>query len=594
MGFRGTGTLGDLVTPWRVVGAFGFIGLFAYLLWGHPGNAVVTIVWAVSYAALIVKDLGVRLAFVTTAAIGVSVVPLLYALVLLIQLPLVVSGLTPFHAHVYFVRSLYGALAGAAIGFFAFKDRAESMAEEMVPKLARPGYRVRWGQLFDLSAPRSAAAIALVLLVPCLFVVPGTTGGVVVSGVLWGIMTGLVEVLIALRVEGRSVRQGWKRVAVVEMLTGILFVFEVGYYWIDRDQFRWYMAFLPAGAICYAATYGLIHLTTITMARLGVTWPAWKGDDEVPGRAAAAITAVATGQVLNRILGHLDRNSARTVRIRLPNGDEVALDDPAAESSIAGIPARARTETAARRALIVATGGYDDPALAGLRGPTRDADTLARVYGDPATGGFEVDLLIDGDGSTVRQRIAVFFAERGRDDLLMLHVSGHVVIDAGGRLHLAVRDTELAALDATGVPVSFIRDRFGSHRVVVILDCCSIEALAAGTPTPTDHVVPVGEAFGAGGRRTVLTASSTIEYTFAGTDLTRSRPQPSMFTAALATGLTTGEADLDGDGEITVDELYEYARERTRRHAPDQTPMMWGDGTVTVASAARAASRSTE
>jgi hypothetical protein len=159
-------------------------------------------------------------------------------------------------------------------------------------------------------------------------------------------------------------------------------------------------------------------------------------------------------------------------------------------------------------------------------------------------------------------------------------------MDADGRLHLASRDTELIALEGTGVPVSFVRDqldRTGSHRVVLILDCCYIEALAPGTPAPTDHVVHVAEAFGTGAGRAVLTASSTTEYTFEGTDLTRSRPQPSVFTTALANGLATGEADLDGNGEITVDELFDYAREQVRRHAPDQTPVKWGDGGISVA-----------
>ncbi len=591
MRFRDTATAWELAAASLIV-ALIILGVAALTRWVHPGSTLATIVWAVCYVGLIVKDLGARLAFVVTAAICISVVPFLYALVLFIQLPLVAFGLTPFHAHVLFVRSLYGALVGASVAFFAFRERAEAMADEILPNLGRSGYRLRWGEMFNLSAPKSSAAIALVLLVPCLFVLPATTGGVVASGVIWGIATGVVEVLIALQVENQSMRQGWSRVALLEILTGILIVAEVGYYWIDRDQFRWFMEFLPAGAACYAATYGLIHLTTIVMARLGVrVRPTWHGD-EVPDAATAAFTAVATGNVPEKIAdavrGYLDRDSHRTVRIRLATGEEVEMTGPAVEPILAAMLSRPAPAAAAlvRRALIVATAGYADPALAGLRGPTRDADTLARALGDPATGGFEVDLLMDGDGATVRQRIAAFFAGRGPDDLVILHVSGHVVIDAAGLLHLAARDTELAALDGTGIPASFIRDqldRTGSHRVVLILDCCFSKVRAPGTP----DVVPVAEAFGAGAGRTVLTASTTTEYTFEGTDLTRSRPRPSVFTTALANGLATGEADLDGNGEITVGELYDYASARMRRLAPDPTPMTWGDGQISVAGAAR-------
>ncbi|MGH3924721.1 MAG: hypothetical protein ACRDTT_17985 [Pseudonocardiaceae bacterium] len=45
-----------------------------------------------------------------------------------------------------------------------------------------------------------------------------------------------------------------------------------------------------------------------------------------------------------------------------------------------------------------------------------------------------------------------------------------------------------------------------------------------------------------------------------------------MFTAALVEGLTTGEADLDEDGWISLSELYEYIFDRVRERNPHQTP----------------------
>jgi hypothetical protein len=84
MGFRGTGTLRDVVTPWRVVGTLGLPGLVALIVWNRPGGTFRTVVWVVLYVAFI----------------------------------------------------------------------------EIVPKLDRPGYRLRWGELFNLSGPKSSAAIA--------------------------------------------------------------------------------------------------------------------------------------------------------------------------------------------------------------------------------------------------------------------------------------------------------------------------------------------------------------------------------------------------------------------------------------------------
>ena len=47
---------------------------------------------------------------------------------------------------------------------------------------------------------------------------------------------------------------------------------------------------------------------------------------------------------------------------------------------------------------------------------------------------------------------------------------------------------------------------------------------------------------------------------------------PSVFTDAVITGLRTGDADLDGDGLITLDELYDYVFDRVRALNPRQVP----------------------
>ncbi|HKR51930.1 MAG TPA: hypothetical protein VJT72_20590 [Pseudonocardiaceae bacterium] len=43
-------------------------------------------------------------------------------------------------------------------------------------------------------------------------------------------------------------------------------------------------------------------------------------------------------------------------------------------------------------------------------------------------------------------------------------------------------------------------------------------------------------------------------------------------------GLETGAADLDGDGQVSVHELYRYVYDQVRQNMPDQTPTMSGEG----------------
>ena len=184
-------------------------------------------------------------------------------------------------------------------------------------------------------------------------------------------------------------------------------------------------------------------------------------------------------------------------------------------------------------------------------------------------------MLADADEPTVRRRIATFFAGRDRDDLLLVHFSGHGVKDTRGRLHLATRDTDLSSLNATAVPASFLSAQVSetqSRRVVVILDCCYSGAFSRDMVARASGTVDVVDEFAAGAGRVVLTASSATEYAFEDGGLTRAEGRPSVFTSALVTGLATGDADLDGDGEISIDELYDYTFRQVRRRTPDQTP----------------------
>lgn len=45
-----------------------------------------------------------------------------------------------------------------------------------------------------------------------------------------------------------------------------------------------------------------------------------------------------------------------------------------------------------------------------------------------------------------------------------------------------------------------------------------------------------------------------------------------MFTRSLVEGLTTGKADLDSDGDISIDELYSYVHDRVIEEMPQQRP----------------------
>lgn len=252
------------------------------------------------------------------------------------------------------------------------------------------------------------------------------------------------------------------------------------------------------------------------------------------------------------------------------------------------------SRTGTRKALIVATNEYRDPALRQLRFPAVDAETFGQLLGDPAIGNFDVEMLRDADGPTLRRHVGGFFAERDRDDVLLLYLACHAISTAQGSIHLAAADTVLGSLEATAVPMPFVAEQMNASaaaQVIVILDCCYSSAFPGNLSV---RPVRVGEEFTGGPGRIVLSASDATEYTFDGGKLVEREPQASAFTTALVAGLGSGDADLDGDGTISTDELYEFAvrrgRESTTGSRPT-TPMRWNFGVdrpLVVANSVRA------
>jgi hypothetical protein len=250
-----------------------------------------------------------------------------------------------------------------------------------------------------------------------------------------------------------------------------------------------------------------------------------------------------------------------------------------------------------RRALLVATATYADPGLAQLRAPSGDVDSLAGVLGDGTVGRFDVQELVDRPTEEVKRTIEGFFADARPDDLLLLYFSGHGVLSQSRRFYFATATTALDFLRATAIEDSFVNAVMQESRarsIVLILDCCHSGAFGKGLAPKSTMTVDVEHRFEGRGRVT-LSASTELEYAFEESDpatgineLGAAEPG-SLFTRCLVDGLSSGEADLDGDGEIAVDELYDYVCQRVRERSPHQTPGMAGDvrGEIVIARSRR-------
>jgi uncharacterized caspase-like protein len=234
----------------------------------------------------------------------------------------------------------------------------------------------------------------------------------------------------------------------------------------------------------------------------------------------------------------------------------------------------------AKYALVIANNQYSDPGLAQLSAPGQDAEDLARVLRSKEIGAFEeVKVLLNQPEPVVREAIDGFFTLKKSDDLLLLYFSGHGVRDEQGALYLAVTNTNRDRLRSTGIKSDFIResmDQSRSRRQVLILDCCNSGAYAQGSKAAVGVTIGTRTAFeGTGYGRVILTATDATQFAWEGDKVIgKKETSNSLFTHFLVKGLE-GEADQDGDGKITVDELYDYAYEQIVSRTPAQTPGKW-------------------
>jgi formylglycine-generating enzyme required for sulfatase activity/uncharacterized caspase-like protein len=237
-------------------------------------------------------------------------------------------------------------------------------------------------------------------------------------------------------------------------------------------------------------------------------------------------------------------------------------------------------EVTAKFALVIANTEYQDANFAKLTAPGKDAEEFAHVLRDAELAAFEdVQVLLNEGESKIRRSIARFFADRKRDDLLLLYFSGHGIRNGQGQLFLAANDTEIKILEATGVPADFITyamNNSRSQRQLLILDCCNSGAFSYGAKSASavGKSMGIATAFeGSGFGRVVLTATDATQFAWEGEKVIGDT-QKSVFTHFLIEGLK-GQADRNGDGRIDVDELYDYAYEEVVRRTPKQTPGKW-------------------
>jgi hypothetical protein len=257
---------------------------------------------------------------------------------------------------------------------------------------------------------------------------------------------------------------------------------------------------------------------------------------------------------------------------------------------VAGAPER--TPATTQKTWLIAIGVSDYQHVTKLRYASRDAERIQQVMRANKVPDNQVLLLRDADLVTTRKKVEQFLAPRAgtdqkgkpvplsidKEDTLIFFFAGHGLKTDKG-LVLLPRDAELARLAETALTDSmlakWLKDCPARHKIV-LLDACHSGAIPGAIGASQLDGRTVLDRFGhLEGSFTIASCQGeekSLEY---------KEGEAGLFTHWLALGLQ-GKADLNGDKEISVDELFAYVnRNMTDPNQPlggTQTPIRRFEG----------------
>jgi len=263
--------------------------------------------------------------------------------------------------------------------------------------------------------------------------------------------------------------------------------------------------------------------------------------------------------------------------------------------TVQGIIAIAEPQTGSRLfAVMVGIGEYQDAKDPKLRYAAADVlalrDYIASIPGPGNTPQMSVLINQDATLKNIRTALGTFLPKNATSaDTVLIFFSGHGASESdltgrsedGLRKYLVPFDAEPDNLYATGFPMDEmpgLLDRIAADKMVIVLDTCfsgesgkTLNVLrgARNMSIRNDFLTQI-----AGSGKIILTSSQPREISVEVEELGHG-----LFSYFFIEGLK-GRADLNGDGVVSVDELYTYVYQnvssRARQAGVRQNPMKLG------------------
>ncbi len=248
-------------------------------------------------------------------------------------------------------------------------------------------------------------------------------------------------------------------------------------------------------------------------------------------------------------------------------GQDKAIDFDAA---LGTVPADVKSPQ--RYALVIGANDYVDEQIPDLAACENDAKALHALLVDPKIGLFPRDNVKVLTGKQVTKRNIIDALDQlarraGPDDLVLIFFSGHGATDNRSRAYWVMHDTEVSKLRATALPESDVTELIGeirTKRLVTFIDACYSASTA--NVSQAKALIELGKVYPKfeGEGRVAITASRGDQLSV----VIRDKQHPGFGYSAFAwhlLGALRGEADVNADGVITVDETWAYVKDRTER-----------------------------
>ncbi len=228
-------------------------------------------------------------------------------------------------------------------------------------------------------------------------------------------------------------------------------------------------------------------------------------------------------------------------------------------------------------AVVVGVSDYTNPGIKSLDYASKDAEAFADFLRRPEGGGYDdnhLKVLLNKDATLVnlRDALIIFLSQAIDKDLVIIYFAGHGAPEPArpANTYLLMRDTDPALLGVSAFPMWQIQDYLARYisakRIVVFADACHSGAISVGYAT----------------RGASATESNLVNQYLS--DLSKTKEGVVVFTASAAGevsqelpefghGVFThfllkgmqGEADLNNDYTVTINELMQYVEDQVKR-----------------------------